>query len=87
MVVRIPHESTLDPIFKNKRMDFHKSDFLKKEGVHLHYEAKTIPWHQTRFAETVKRNNGQEVKAEQKPSIKPKAEENNMVSKRKGRKI
>jgi len=70
IVVRIPHEHTLNPIWKNKRMDFNKSDFLKKGGVHLHYETKVISWDHTRFAETIKRNKDQELKAEQKPSVR-----------------
>lgn len=86
IVVRIPHENTLDPICKNKRFDFNKSDYLKKAGVHLHYEAKVIPWHQTQFAETVKRNNEKEIKTEQKKSTSTKQEEGT-VNKRKGRRM
>lgn len=87
IVVQIPNKRTLDPIRQNKLGNLNSSDYLKKEGVHLHYEAKVVPWHQTRFAETVKRNNGQEVKAEQKPSVKPKTQESNTVGKRKGRRM
>lgn len=83
IVVQIPHKNTLDPIARNKKLDFNRSDLLKKEGVHLHYEAKVIPWHQTRFAETIKRNNDQHVKPEQKPSIVSKTPD----IKRKGRKM
>ncbi|WP_313410981.1 hypothetical protein [Sphingobacterium multivorum] len=83
IVVQIPRKRTLDPIWENKSGNLNSSDYLKKEGVHLHYEAKVIPWHQTRFAETVRRNNGQEVKAEQKLPINPKPQE----SKRKGRRM
>nr|WP_315240040.1 hypothetical protein [uncultured Flavobacterium sp.] len=86
IVVQIPSKRTLDPIGQNKTGNLNNSDYLKKEGVHLHFVAKTIPWHQTRFAETVKRNNRQEVKADQKPSISPKPEENS-ASKRKGRRM
>lgn len=86
IVVQIPGKRILDPIGQNKTSDLNTSDYLKKKGVHLHFEAKVIPWHQTRFAETVKRNNGQEVKAEQKPSISPKLKEST-VSKRKGRRM
>jgi hypothetical protein len=86
IVVQIPGKRTLDPIGQNKAGNLNISDYLKKEGVHLHFEAKVIPWHQTRFAETVKHNNGQEVKAEQKPSISPMPEEST-VNKRKGRRI
>lgn len=83
IVVQIPGKRTLDPIGKNKSGNLNTSDYLKKHGVHLHFEAKTIPWHQTRFAETVKRNNGQEVKEEQRIISSPKQEEGN-VNKRKG---
>lgn len=83
IVVQIPHKNTLDPIARNKKLDFNKSDLLKKEGVHLHYEAKLIPWHQTRFAETIKRNNAPQVKSNLKPSIASKPPE----IKRKGRKM
>lgn len=86
IVVQIPGKRTLDPIGKNKSGNLNISDYLKKNGVHLHFEAKVIPWHQTRFAETVKRNNRQEVKAEQKPAIISKPEES-AISKRKGRRI
>ncbi|WP_449387196.1 hypothetical protein [Chryseobacterium lineare] len=86
IVVQIPSKRTLDPIGQNKTGDLNSSDYLKKQGVHLHFEAKTIPWHQTRFAETVKRNNGQEVMAEQKPAISTKPEES-AISKRKGRRM
>ncbi|MBL7869123.1 MAG: hypothetical protein JNM71_13990 [Flavobacterium lindanitolerans] len=87
IVVQIPGKRTLDPIGKNKSGNLNTSDYLKKNGVHLHFEAKVIPWHQTRFAETVKRNNGQELKAEQKPTISPKPEEESTVNKRKGRRM
>jgi hypothetical protein len=87
IAVQIPAKRALDPIWHNKSGNLNSSDYLKKEGVHLHYEAKIIPWHQTRFAETVKRNNRHEIKAEQKPSIKPKPKENETVSKRKGRRM
>jgi hypothetical protein len=83
IVVQIPHINTLDLIARNKKLDFNKSDLLKKEGVQLHYEAKVISWHQTRFAETIKKNNDQQVKPEQKPSIVSKPAE----IKRKGRKM
>jgi hypothetical protein len=86
IVVQIPGKRTLDPIGQNKAGNLNISDYLKKEGVHLHFEAKVIPWHQTRFAETVKHNNGQEIKAEQKSSISPMPEEST-VNKRKGRRI
>lgn len=86
IVVQIPSKRTLDPIWQNKSGNLNSSDYLKKEGVHLHFEAKVIPWHQTRLAETVKHNNRQEVKAEQKPSISPMPEEST-VNKRKGRRI
>lgn len=86
IVVQIPAKRILDPIGQNKTGNLNNSDYLKKEGVHLHFEAKTIPWHQTRFAETVKRNNRQEVKVQQKPSISPKPEEST-VSKKKGRRM
>ncbi|WP_078225670.1 hypothetical protein [Flavobacterium sp. LM4] len=86
IVVQIPQKRTLDPIWQNKSGNLNSSDYLKKEGVHLHYEAKVIPWHQTRFAETIKRNNSQQVKAEQKPSISPMPKEST-VNKRKGRRI
>ncbi|WP_050378362.1 hypothetical protein [Chryseobacterium sp. Hurlbut01] len=86
IVVKIPGKRTLDPIGQNKTSDLNSSDYLKKQGVHLHFEAKVIPWHQTRFSETVKRNNRQEVKAEQKPAIISKPEES-AISKRKGRRI
>lgn len=86
IVVQIPGKRTLDPIGKNKSGNLNTSDYLKKHGVHLHFEAKVIPWHQTRFAETVKRNNGQEVKADQKPTISQKQEEST-VNKRKGRRM
>lgn len=87
IVVQIPGKRTLDPIGQNKAGNLNISDYLKKDGVHLHHEAKVIPWHQTRFAETVKRNNGQEIKTEQKTSIKPKPQENKTESKRKGRRL
>ncbi|WP_444660084.1 hypothetical protein [Flavobacterium columnare] len=86
IVVQIPSKRTLDPIWQNKSGNLNSSDYLKKEGVHLHYEAKVIPWHQTRFAETIKRNNSQQVKPEQKPSISPMPKEST-VNKRKGRRI
>lgn len=87
IVVQIPNKRTLDPIRQNRSGNLNSSDYLKKEGVHLHYEAKVIPWHQTRFAETIKRNNSQQVKPEQKPSIKPKLPENKTVSKKNGRRM
>src|SRR5690606_34030196 len=80
IVVRIPEQRTLDPIACNRDLDMNKSDLLKKEGVRLNYEAKVIPWHQTRFAETVKRNKEQNIKAEQKPPIQPKPEESKAVN-------
>lgn len=83
IVVQIPHKNTLDPVARNKKLDFNRSDLLKKEGVHLHYEAKVIPWHQTRFAETIKRNNDQQVKSGQKQSVVSKPPE----IKRKGRRM
>jgi hypothetical protein len=86
IVVQIPGKRTLDPIGQNKAGNLNISDYLKKEGVHLHFEAKVIPWHRTRLAETVKHNNGQDLKAEQKPSISPMPEEST-VNKRKGRRI
>lgn len=85
IVVRIPEERTLDPITCNKEINLNKSDLLKKEGVHLHHEAKVIPWHQTRFAETIKRNKDQELKAGQKPSVKPQASKT--INKSKGRRM
>ena len=86
IVIQIPAKRTLNPILQNRKSNLSFSDYLKKEGVHLHIEAKVIPWHQTRFAETVKRNNNQGIKAEQKPSITPKPEESTVI-KRKGRKM
>lgn len=83
IVVQIPHKNTLDPVARNKKLDFNRSDLLKKEGVQLHYEAKVIPWHQTRFAETIKRNNDQQVKSGQKQSVVSKPPE----IKRKGRRM
>lgn len=87
IVVQIPGKRTLDPIGQNKTSDLNTSDYLKKQGVQLQFEAKVIPWHQTRFAETVKRNNVQEMKAEQKSTISPKPEEESTVNKRKGRRM
>lgn len=87
IVVRIPEQRTLDPITNNKEINMNKSDLLKKNGVHLHYEAKVIPWHHTRFAETIKQNKDQDLKAEQKPSIRPKPQESKTVSKSKGRRM
>ena len=84
IVVQIPGKRTLDPIGQNKTSDLNTSDYLKKNGVQLQFEAKVIPWHKTRFAETVKRNNGQEV--ERKQLISPKLEENT-ISKRNGRRM
>ena len=84
IVVQIPGKRTLDPIGQNKAGDLNSSDYLKKHGVQLHFKAKVIPWHKTRFAETVKRNNGQEV--ERKQLISPKLEENT-ISKRNGRRM
>lgn len=86
IVVQIPGKRTLDPIGQNKTSDLNTSDYLKKNGVQLQFEAKVIPWHQTRFAETVKRNNGQEIKTEQKKSTSTKQEESEF-SKRKGRRM
>lgn len=86
IIVQIPQKRTLDPIWQNKSENLNSSDYLKKEGVHLYYEAKIIPWYQTRFAETVKRNNGQEIKADQKTTFISKPEEST-ISKRKGRRI
>lgn len=87
IVVRIPEQRTLDPIACNRELNMNKSDLLKKEGVHLHHEAKVIPWHHTRFAETIKQNKDQDLKAEQKPSIKPKPQTSKTVNKTKGRKM
>ena len=86
IVVQIPGKRTLDPIGQNKAGDLNSSDYLKKHGVQLKFDAKVIPWHQTRFAETVKRNNGQEIKTEQKKSTSTKQEESEF-SKRKGRRM
>jgi hypothetical protein len=86
IVVQIPGKRTLDPIGQNKTSDLNTSDYLKKNGVQLQFEAKVIPWHQTRFAENVKRNNGQEIKTEQKKSTSTKQEESEF-SKRKGRRM
>ncbi|RRA97031.1 hypothetical protein [Paenimyroides viscosum] len=86
IVVQIPGKRTLDPICQNKADDLNSSDYLKKHGVQLKFDAKVIPWHQTRFAETVKQNNGQEVKVGQKKSTSPKPEESEF-SKRKGRRM
>jgi len=87
IVVKIPSKRTLDPIRQNKTDDLNSSDYLKKHGVHLHFEAKVIPWHQTRFAETVKRNNEQKIKAEQKPPVQRKIEEIETISQKKGRRM
>lgn len=70
IVVQIPGKRILDPIGQNKAGNLNNSDFLKKKGVHLHFEARVIPWQQTRFAETVRRNNDQELRAEQTPKTK-----------------
>jgi hypothetical protein len=86
IVVQIPSKGTLDPIGQNKAGNLNISDYLKKEGVHLHFEAKVIPWHQTRFAETIQRNNSQQVKSEQKPSIDTMPKEST-VNKRNRRKM
>lgn len=67
VVVQLPGKRALDPIGQNRTGNLNDSDFLKKKGVCLHFKARVIPWRQTRFAETVKRNNAQEAKAEQKP--------------------
>ena len=67
IVVAIRPASELDPIWKNKELGRDKSYGLKKGGLKHHFEAKTIPWHHTRFAETVKRNNTQQIKTEGKP--------------------
>lgn len=87
IVVQIPGKRKLDPVGKNKSGNLNSSDYLKKQGVHLHYEAKVIPWHQTRFAETIKRNNIQQAKPEQKQSFLQEAQKKETVSKRKGRRI
>lgn len=87
IVIQIPGKRTLDPIRQNKAGNLNTSDYLKKTGVHLHYEAKVIPWHHTRFAETMKSNYEQEIKAEKKPPIKLKIQENETISKRKGRRM
>ncbi|SHK25588.1 hypothetical protein [Epilithonimonas mollis] len=87
IVVKIPHSSILDPITYYKGLHENKSDLLKKVGVHLHTEAKVVPWHHTRFAETIQQNKEQAVKAEQKPSILPKPQETKAVNKSIGRKM
>lgn len=79
IVVQIPGKRILDPIGQNKAGNLNNSDFLKKKGVHLHFEARVIPWQQTRFAETVRRNNDQELRAEQTPKTK--------VDQKKGRRM
>lgn len=86
IVIQIPGKRTLDPIGQNKAGNLNNSDFLKKEGVHLQHEAKVIPWHQTRFAETIKRNYTQQIKPEQKPIISQ-PQEKETISKRKGRRM
>lgn len=84
IVVRIPTKRTLDPIRQNKLGNLNSSDYLKKEGMHLQHEAKVIPWHQTRFAETIKKNNEQKIKVEQKPSVQFKTQQNETISQKKG---
>lgn len=69
IVVQLPGKRLLDPIRQNKAGGLNNSDFLKKKGVRLHFEARVIPWLHTRFAETVKMNNASEARAE--PKQKP----------------
>ena len=87
IVVRIPEQRTLDPIACNRELDMNKSDLLKKDGVHLHHKASVIPWHHTKFAETIKQNKDQDLKAEQKLSVKTKPQASKTVNKNKGRKM
>ena len=69
IVVQIPHEDWLDPIWANRRYGFNVVAGLKQKGPQLHFQSNIIPWDQTRFAETVKRNNSQRVKPDQKSPI------------------
>ncbi len=66
IIVQIPSKRNLDPIYQNKISNFNSSDFLKKNGVHLRFEAKVIAWQHTKFAETIKNNTQQAIREIQK---------------------
>lgn len=56
IVIQIPHESALNPVWNNNRLKNKKDQFLKRSGVHLKFTANVIPWNQTLFSKTVQMN-------------------------------
>ncbi len=87
IVIQIPHKDRLNPVWTNQRYGRIKTFGLIKEGPQLHFESKVIPWHQTRFAETIKRNEMRKTKPRQKSSLSSKMQGIETVNKKKSRRI
>lgn len=85
LAVEFPHEYTLDPIGWNRANGFDETQNLKKAGLKLQFEARTIPWKETGIDETIKENLKRLQPEKRKSGQSGPTPEN--ASKRRGRKM